>query len=178
MFKYNFSDYLWLYLLAVIAWAVIFSIVRGISKQVSRGNIFYFLLLAIAFSFLGLTIGIHIGLSESPVIGLIIPALLTFIGGLMIYAFIFADKSKIQDGYVLLVILISLSFFLMLGSDYACSARTDYDARQQDYQLQQKRYFELFTDSLSKSKGHMEQPAAATKIDTAAANLFKKIVGH
>jgi hypothetical protein len=173
MFQYPFSDYLWLYLLAIVFWSLVFGIIRIVKRQIARNNVFYFLLLSVAFSFLGLTIGIHIGLSESPVIGVIIPALLTFIGGIMIYAFVFTDKHKMQDGYVLLTIMISLSFFLMMGSDYACSVRTDYDAKEQDYLYAQKKDFQIFENELAKGKLNQEIPTSTA--DTATMNLFNKI---
>ena len=173
MFNYPFSDYLWLYLLAIIFWCLVFGIVRLTKKMAQKNSLFYFLLLAIAFSFLGLTIGIHIGLSESPVIGVIIPALLTFIGGIMIYAFVFSDKHKMQDGYVLLVIMISLSFFLMLGSDYACSVRVDYDAKEQDYLYAQKKDFEIFKSELE--KGNLNQETPTGKADSTTMKFFNKI---
>jgi hypothetical protein len=164
MFKYQFSDYLWLYLVAVVAWVLIFGMYRLLKRGTAKNTIVYFLLVAIAFSFLGLTIGIHIGLSESPVIGVIIPALLTFIGGFMLYVFVFTDKSKVQDGFVLLIIMISLCFFLMIGSDYACTVRVNYDAKLQDYLYNQKKDFEYFKSELA--KGHVQMRGAPLPAST------------
>jgi len=174
MFKYSFSDYLWLYGVAIVFWAIVFLILRLFNKNIGIIVICYCLLLSIAFSFLGLTIGILIGLSESPVIGLIIPALLTFFGGFIIYAFVFASKKKIEDGYVLLLILLSVSFFLMLGSDYGGSARCDYDAKESEYEYAQKKDFELFKHNLSIEPQRSDMPTQTT--DTATKSLFEGIM--
>ncbi len=162
LFQYHFSDYLWLYLVAVVVWCSLFGIFRLFKRGPAAKNTAYFLLVAIAFSFLGLTIGLHIGLSESPVIGLVIPALLTFIGGFMVYVFVFTDKSKLQDGFVLLIIMISLCFFLMLGSNYASSVRSEYDRQLQDYLYDQKKDFEFFKSQLVKGNVKMESDTTAT----------------
>jgi glucan phosphoethanolaminetransferase (alkaline phosphatase superfamily) len=167
IFRYHFSDYLWLYLVAVFAWLIIFGFYWLLSKKAAGNHLPYFLMVAIAFSFLGLTIGIHIGLSVSPVVGIIIPSLLTFIGGFVIYVFVFTDKSKLQDGFVLLIILTSLCFFLMLGSDYACSVRNDYEAKLQNYLYNQKKDFEYFKSELAKGNVRMEGEADSLKRHTA-----------
>ncbi|HTE01632.1 MAG TPA: hypothetical protein VK668_20230 [Mucilaginibacter sp.] len=174
MFKYAFSDYFWLYLLAIAFWSIVFAIIHVCNKSILKNNLYYFLLLAISFSFLGLTIGILIGLSESPVIGLIIPALLTFFGGFIIYAFVFAAKKSVQDGYVLLIILLCVSFFLMLGSDYGGRIRCEYDAQETEYKYYQKKDFELFKHNLSLQNGPTEGPVAIA--DTSTKNLFNTII--
>lgn len=72
------------------------------------------LLLVVAFSFLGYTIGLLIGLSQSPVVQAAIPALLTFYGGFITY--LFAKESvKSEAKTAIILSVIAVSFFLIYG---------------------------------------------------------------
>ena len=73
------------------------------------------LLVVICFSFLGLSIGLLIGLSQSPVVQVAIPGLLTFYGGFI--TFLFAKDSFKDEEAKLATILsaIAVSCFLIYG---------------------------------------------------------------
>lgn len=69
----------------------------------------------LGFSFLGFAIGLLIGLSQSPVVHVAIPALLTFYGGFL--TFLFAkDSFKDQKGKIATILsVMAVSFFLIYG---------------------------------------------------------------
>ena len=53
-----------------------------------------------SFSFLGLTVGLMSGLSKSPVVGVIIPSILTFYGGVIYYLFLFSNKENKNENEI------------------------------------------------------------------------------
>jgi hypothetical protein len=172
MLKYKISDYYWLYAFCIIFWALLYFILKLILYKRKRleylsNRLTFFLFLSIAFSFLGLSTGILIGLSLSPVIGVVIPALLTFFGGFMTYIFVFGKKA-IEDGYVMMTIAITLSFFLILGSDYSASMRITYERELKIYEENQKKEFEIFKSNLSKPNVEFVSPSSDKKAETQA----------
>lgn len=173
MFTHALFDYMYFYPLTLLFWAAVFGVTWFVKKQTAGKYLSFYFLLAVSFSFLGLTIGIMVGLSESPVIGVVLPALLTFIGGFIIYAFVFSDNSKLGNGYVLMLILISLSFFLMLGSGYSSISRSIFDSHEKEYEFQQKLYFEFYQDSLKKAQS-LNQAVSAP--DTQAQSIVKMVL--
>jgi hypothetical protein len=73
------------------------------------------LLLIVAFAFLGYTIGLLIGLSQSPVVHVAVPSLLTFYGGFLTYLFA-KDSFKNEKAKTAIIIsVMSVSFFLVYG---------------------------------------------------------------
>ncbi len=136
-------------------------------------RIVYFLLIALSFSFLGLSIGILIGSSVSPVIGVIIPALLTFFGGFVTYVFIFKGNS-LNDGYAVATIISSLSFFLILGADYAASMRVRYEKELRLFDENQKRQFEVFKYNLGKGEKVVEASGINLGPNNASLDSSKK----
>jgi hypothetical protein len=81
---------------------------------------FYFfkvstILLMLCFSFLGLSIGLLVGLSQSPVVNVTIPALFTFYGGFITYLFA-KDSFKDDEGKLATILsAIAVSCFLIYG---------------------------------------------------------------
>lgn len=129
--KFSLSDFYYLYIYTAIILAIFFCLLFFLQKHSKLEKkkriqiLIYFYGLSLGFSFLGLTTGLLIGLSKSPVVGVVIPALLTFFGGFVTYSFIFAQK-KYEDGYVMIVILLCVSFSLILGVDYGTSIRLNH----------------------------------------------------
>jgi hypothetical protein len=76
------------------------------------------------FSFLGFAIGLLVGLSLSPVVQVVIPALLTFYGGFLTYLL---SKDAFVDSKKLITILLSamaVSFFLIYGVEIGSIERS------------------------------------------------------
>ena len=73
------------------------------------------LLLIVAFAFLGYTIGLLIGLSQSPVVHVAIPALLTFYGGFLTYLFAKDSFKDEKAKKAIIISVMSVSFFLVYG---------------------------------------------------------------
>jgi hypothetical protein len=158
LLKYHLSDFYWFYLLVPIFWLTLFFLIKPIVKRLfklSETNKigFYFYLIAVSFSYLGLTIGLLIGLSLSPVIGVVIPALLTFFGGFTTYIFVFGKKTP-EEGYLMSLIIISLSLFLILGSDYGAAIRNKYTNNKDEYDYKMKERFEEFKNNLLYEKNN------------------------
>ncbi len=134
MFNYNFSDFYWFYPLIVLINFLFFLLVyasfRIFCKKyyllfLQDGAIAYFAFISISFGFLAMTTGLLVGTSKSPVVGVIIPSILTFYAGLMTYLFVFSNKeSKIKDSIAVGISIISLSISLIVGADYGASMRT------------------------------------------------------
>ncbi len=78
-----------------------------------------------AFAFLGYAIGLLVGLSLSPVVQVVIPALLTFYGGFLTYLL---SKDAFANSKKLITILLSamaVSFFLIYGVEIGSVERDD-----------------------------------------------------
>ena len=170
MLKYSLSDFYLLYAYSVLFWGVVYSIIAWLKRKFKKtknellpGSILYFFLLSVSFSCLGLTIGLLIGLSISPVIGVVIPALLTFFGGFITYAFVFGNKKE-EDGYIMIIILFTVSFFLILGSDYGASMRAVFQQETRDIENNEKRAFEEYKNNLL--KGSIRSDEARSILDT------------
>jgi hypothetical protein len=89
------------------------------------------LLMVLAFSFLGFAIGVLIGLSQSPVVGATIPALLTFYGGFLTYLFA-KDLFKNEAARNAVVVsVIAVSIFVIYGVEIGVERRklTDKDQK-------------------------------------------------
>ncbi len=156
MFKHSFSDYYWLFLFIIVFWVFVFAIVHILRKKLARINInlnskilIYLFAIANSFSLLGLTMGLLIGLSLTSVIGIVIPALLTFFGGFLTYVFVLGNK-KALDGYIMVIILSSISFFMIVGVDYGSAMRIEFVEQEQDRIEHRKREFEILKSNLMK----------------------------
>ncbi len=109
-------------------------------------------LINLGFSFMGLSIGILTGWSSSPVVGVVIPALLTFYGGMVSYSFLFKkEKSSQLNSIVLSGSLISISFFLIIGTDYGTSIRVKAERNNTIIEMQDKMKYETFKHNLKSS---------------------------
>lgn len=85
---------------------------------------------AAAFSFLGFTIGMNVGLSLTPVVGTIIPAVLTFIAGIAAYLFFNEKYNSMNNRAMALALIISISFFIQLGDEIGAKKRMKVEAQQ------------------------------------------------
>ena len=92
-------------------------IIAAVTKK--RFTFYFFkigtVLVMLCFSFLGLSIGLLVGLSQSPVVNVTIPALFTFYGGFITYLFA-KDSFKDDEGKLTTILsAISVSCFLIYG---------------------------------------------------------------
>lgn len=91
--------------------------------------------LIVCFSFLGFAIGLMIGLSQSPVVQVAIPAMMTFYGGFITYLFA-KDSFKSDSGkYGTIFSVIAVSVFLIFGIEIG--------AEEKNNALEIKRKFDL-----------------------------------
>jgi hypothetical protein len=116
-----------------------------ISAVVKKKFTFYFfkvstLLVMLCFSFLGLSIGLLVGLSQSPVVHVTIPGLLTFYGGFI--TFLFAkDSFKDEEGKLsTLLSAIAVSCFLIYGVELGAAEKNAAVKSAKEFEL---KYFEL-----------------------------------
>jgi hypothetical protein len=116
-----------------------------ISKVIKRKFTFYLfnistMLSMVCFSFLGLSIGLLVGLSQSPVVHATIPALLTFYGGFI--TFLFAkDSFKDEEGKLaVLLSAIVVSCFLIYGVELGSNEKNAAIKSAKEFEL---KYFEL-----------------------------------
>lgn len=132
MFRYDFSDFYWLYLLIVIVNFLFFLLIyliyrfflKSFASFFNNGKLVYFAFISISFGFLAMTTGLLTGTSKSPVVGVIIPSILTFYAGLMTYLFVFSNQdNKIENSISVGISIISMSISLIVGADYGGSMR-------------------------------------------------------
>lgn len=121
-------------------------------------------LINLGFSFMGLSIGILTGWSSSPVVGVVIPALLTFYGGMVSYSFLFKkEKSSQLNSIVLSGSLISISFFLIIGTDYGTSIRVKAERNNTIIEMQDKMKYETFKHNLKSTNMNTLEKTAPIK---------------
>lgn len=145
-------------LLIVFIWGLIFVVLLSASKWISSWDVLTQFkelvrknfLLIISFSELGLAIGLISGSSLSPVVGAIIPAILTFFGGLMIYIFTTKgdDDSAIRNGGMLAIFCVS--FFLLYGFEVSATFRMEWTAEKETNEVVRE-------DSLLKKEFELKQ---------------------
>jgi hypothetical protein len=87
------------------------------------------------FSFLGFAIGLLVGFSISPVVHVVIPALLTFYGGFLTYLFS-TDAFKDSKRYIgILLSAMAVSFFLIYGVEIGSTERNAATKSQKEFDL-------------------------------------------
>lgn len=129
----------------LLAAAIIVNIARlVISKFAKRRFTFYLfstptILIMLCFSFLGLSIGLLVGLSQSPVVHVTIPALFTFYGGFI--TFLFArDSFKDEEGKLgVLLSAVAVSCFLIYGVELGSNEKNAAIKSAKEFEL---KYFE------------------------------------
>ena len=94
------------------------------------------LLLVVAFSCLGLTIGLMIGLSQSPVVHVAIPAMLTFYSGFLTYLFTKESFVNTKAKKAILFSVIAISVFLIYGIEIGSTEKNK--------AVESKRKFDLY----------------------------------
>ena len=93
------------------------------------------ILIVSSFSFLGFAIGLLVGFSISPVVQVVIPALLTFYGGFLTYII---SKESIVDQQRYISVLLSamaISFFLIYGIEIGTAERNKAVANNKEMDL-------------------------------------------
>ncbi|WP_325538411.1 hypothetical protein [Chitinophaga sp.] len=130
----------------MLAAVIVINLSRLIISKVKKSKFtFYFfsistVLVMVCFAFLGLSIGLLVGLSQSPVVHVTIPALLTFYGGFI--TFLFAkDSFKDEEGKLsVLLSAIMVSCFLIYGVELGSIEKNAAIKSAKAFEL---KYFEL-----------------------------------
>jgi hypothetical protein len=124
-----FGEAFFNYILIVLGFFLVYNLVQFFSsyKKKAKFKLHVFegviLLMITVFSLMGFAIGLLVGYSLSPVVHVVIPALLTFYGGFLTYLF---SKDSFQDSKRFIGILLSalgVSFFLMYGIEIGTNER-------------------------------------------------------
>lgn len=107
---------------------------KGITFKIYSFNHLSILIVS-SFSFLGFTIGLLVGMSLSPVVQVVIPALLTFYGGFLTY--IISKESMLDKQRYISVLLsaIAISFFLIYGVEIGSAERNIATKNSKDIEL-------------------------------------------
>lgn len=134
-------------ILAVILFVLIylpFFFLGKVKKKKEIVQPLYIGLVLLGFSFFGLSIGLLIGLSETPVLGTLGPTLLTFLGGLTVYFFLKGkkeDSSLFKRNMIMSSLgLIFLPINLFLGVVYGGVERSEYELRDLRYEMKIERF--------------------------------------
>ena len=102
-----------------------------LTKVFSKPSVKGWHVLIFAFSLLGGVIGIFVGASQTPVIGTVLPAILTFITGLL--AYLFGKETLIEWRPVIPVCIISLLIMSLFGSFMGSQVRLDFEETLKSY---------------------------------------------
>lgn len=159
------SKFFYYYLGTFAFWVILFSCIRFFSKkETTTANLLNIFLIALGFSFLGLTIGIILGLSQSPLGQVIISTIFTLIGGVSVYLFAGKENHVFQkenQRYVSML-LIGISLFLIIGMENASIERVRAESliKQQELNIQKEleryklelRAYEIKQDILKEKK--------------------------
>lgn len=140
---FSSSKFFYYYLGTFIFWTIIFIGIRIFSKKGKKEiNLLNSFLIALGFSFLGLTIGIILGLSKSPLGEVIISTIFTLIGGVSIYLFAGKDNQFFQkeNQRHVSMLLIGISLFLVVGMENATMERVRAESliKQQDLTIKKE----------------------------------------
>ena len=135
-----------------------FSLIKIIKRSIPFDLLFEAFSIILGFCFLGMTIGLFIGLSKTPVVGLVIPALLTFIAGLISYFFLTQrDSISVQNRIFSGLSLATLCISLVIGMHYGVLRRTQ-DQYFQDFEnLKTKEFEHLLKIDIEMFKNHPEK---------------------
>lgn len=111
-------------LIAIIVNSIFYFIPKMKSKWARVTNISVFT--ALTFSCLGLSIGLITGLSRIPIANVILPAILTFIGGFSAYLFTIKRKdiNEVKSSIIIIFLSISICFGAEIGADYRIENET------------------------------------------------------
>ena len=106
-------------------------------------------------------------------VGVIIPSILTFYGGIITYLFLFGSKETTHNPWnvsTIILSIISISFFLILGTDYGADMRQELEVfeieKSQKHELN-KLELELIIkyDTLSHHMPYKKQKPTTDKVE-------------
>ena len=99
----------------------------NIDKKIKILDIGILSIASCAFGFLGISIGISMGLSNSPIVETIIPAILTFAGAFVSFLLIKSNQEvKRNSQFIAALGLIFLSYFIIKGLEKGVESRILY----------------------------------------------------
>jgi hypothetical protein len=125
----------------IIAFFSVFNVIHLIAsvKRKTRFRLQFFngitVLMISAFSFLGFAIGLLVGFSVSPVVHVVIPALLTFYGGFLTYIFSKDSPNDSRKYISILLSAIAVSIFLIYGVEVGSKERNEAAKSQKEFDL-------------------------------------------
>ena len=121
----------------------------------------------LGFSYFGLTVGFFVGLSSSSVVSAVLPALLTFIGGIMTYYFFNNNNNQNFDNQILIMLaLISTSIFLSLGTYQGIEQRKVYEISQKANDIDKETTIKKIENELKKDILQFEHDLKNSNNDT------------
>lgn len=136
-----FGEAIFNLVIIIIGALLLYNLYKLLTGQKVNGKFaFYFfdgmtVLMVSGFSILGFAIGLLVGFSMSPVVHVVIPALLTFYGGFLTYLFS-KDSSKDPKQYIgILLSAMAVSFFLIYGIEIGSAERNEATKSQKEFDL-------------------------------------------
>lgn len=107
-----------------------------------------FLAIAVAFSYLGLTMGILVGNSREPAVNALIPAILSFFGAITIYIFFNAKYNNPDNRKIAGLCLILISVTVIVGADIGDTYRMNAEQSQKDEDYNRQLILEQYKTQL------------------------------
>lgn len=129
------NNILWSYaspVIIVIVLFVLFCFTKVKRFFLANLSIRIFNFSVLGFSYFGLTLGLFVGLSSTAALSAVLPALLTFIGGIMTYYFFSANNEYSENQTLSMLALICISVYLSIGAYQGIRQRRIYDAAQKE----------------------------------------------
>lgn len=118
----NFT--IWMNILTIIFFAVVISVALTRVVKDKESNFRDPFLVIFAMAVLGITAGVITGESREPAVSAVIPAVLTFIGGVLIY--LVTVKKQTQQK-IASIIVISFSITFLVGTFWGAQLRVEFE---------------------------------------------------
>jgi peptidoglycan/LPS O-acetylase OafA/YrhL len=155
LINYEILKVLWPILVVSVLIALIITFLVG--KSNDRKEIFF---VVISFSMLGMVIGYLSGVSRTPTLNNVLPAVLSLIGGLIVYL-VGKDSS---NRIIICIALFALAFTLVIGSEWGATTREVADEFKHSTQyLERQAFIEREVNIFRKNLG---LPPLPPKIET------------
>lgn len=161
-FKYGFMPFLIIQIISIIMLSII-SVVFGICRR-------YIFVIGLSFSSLGAGIGLFMGTARESVVGLVVPALLTFISAFAVYQFDKKADTDLRNALPVAIALLVLS--TVCGAMFGAAVRTENVDAERKYAEWRLRFenveLPLELEQLRRELGLSAGPAAEKPAPTAA----------
>ncbi len=147
--EFQFCFFPWFVSILVITF-ILFIPYKIVSKKAKNEQVFFLL----GFAYLGGMLGITTGSSETPVLGTLLPALLTFITGLLAYLFNHEKTAEFKPliPLSLICLMVSSVFSVFVGTTIRSQA-IEYDRDYEEWLLKEKSSIKLNELLIKKEAG-------------------------